>query len=80
MTENQFARLPHPWGWLLAACIYYLCLNSFYLDIGQNMGSENIIPSLVPVLLALTLLQYGSGVPLFSKAMLPHLVTGLAWS
>ncbi len=79
MTDHSSARLPQPWGWLLAACIYYLCLNSFYLDIGQNMGSENIIPSLIPVILALTLLQYGSGVPLFSKAMWPHLVTGLAW-
>ncbi len=77
--QNQNSQLPRPWAWFLAAAVYYFCLNSFYLDFGQNMGSENIIPSVIPVVLALTLVQYGSGVPLFSRAMLPELIVGLAW-
>ena len=80
MPSSNTSRLMPPWSWLLMACIYYLCMNSFYLDIGQNMGSENIIPSLVPIILALEMMQFGTGVSLFSKPMLPNLVTGLAWA
>ena len=72
-------HMPRPAVWLLAAVIYYLCLYLFYIRIGQNMGTENILFSLVPVLLLITLAQFGSGVPLSSLASIPAIVVGLAW-
>lgn len=65
--------------WSLAAGAYFLCLIAFYIDIGQDMGAKYFMPVLVPVIAALILMQYGSRIPLFSKAALPNLLTGLLW-
>lgn len=72
-------HMPRPAVWLLAAVIYYLCLYLFYIRIGQNMGTENILFSIAPVLLLVTLVQFGSGVKLCSFASIPAIVVGLAW-
>ena len=72
-SQDNFIR------WFLAAGAYFICLIAFYIDIGQDMGAKYFMPILVPVIAALILMQYGSRIPLFSKAALPNLLTGLLW-
>ena len=72
-SQDNFIR------WFLAAGAYFICLIAFYIDIGQDMGAKYFMPILVPVIAALILMQYGSRIPLFSKANLPNLLTGLLW-
>ena len=72
-SQDNFIR------WFLAAGAYFICLIAFYIDIGQDMGAKYFMPILVPVIASLILMQYGSRIPLFSKAALPNLLTGLLW-
>ena len=72
-SQDNFIR------WFLAAGAYFICLIAFYIDIGQDMGAKYFMPILVPVIASLILMQYGSRIPLFSKATLPNLLTGLLW-
>lgn len=64
---------------LTAASIYFCCLIAYYIDIGQDMGAQYFMPILVPIIVALELVYYGTQVPIFSRAALPNLVTGLGW-
>ena len=63
----------------LAAILYFYLLNVFYIDVGQVMGATYIIPSLLPMILTLTLAQIGTGEIIFSRRHFLNLLTGLAW-
>ena len=65
--------------WSAAAVTYFICLIAFYIDIGQDMGAKYFVPIMIPMLLALTLIPCGTHVPIFSRAALPNLLTGLGW-
>ena len=65
--------------WSAAAVTYFICLIAFYIDIGQDMGAKYFVPIMIPMLLALTLVPCGTHVPIFSRAALPNLLTGLGW-
>jgi len=62
-----------------AAGTYFLTLTACYINMGQDMGAEYFLPALLPVLVVLMLMQYGTGVPLFSRGMLGAMVPGLLW-
>ena len=62
-----------------AAGAYFLTMTAVYINMGEDMGAEYFLPALIPVLAALVLLQYGTGVPLFSRGMLGAMVPGLLW-
>ena len=72
-TKNDWLR------WLAMAAVYFICCIAFYADIGQDMGAQYYLPIAIPMLAGLVLVQYGSHLPLFSRATLPNLLTGLAW-
>lgn len=55
-------------------------MNVFYLDIGQVVGSNYFLPTLLPMIFILTLAQFSWGESIFSKKVLPNLITGLAWA
>ena len=62
-----------------AAGAYFLTLVACYINMGQDMGAEYFLPALLPLLGILMLMQYGTGVPLFSRAMIGAMVPGLLW-
>ena len=62
-----------------AAGTYFLTLTACYINMGQDMGAEYFLPALLPVLAILMLMQYGTGVSLFSRGMLGAMVPGLLW-
>ena len=55
-------------------------MNVFYIDVGQLMGSTYIIPSIAPMILTLTLAQFGTDEIIFSRQHFSNLLTGLAWA
>ncbi len=61
------------------AILYFYLMNVFYIDIGQVMGATYILPSIAPMILILTLAQFGTGDIIFSRLHLLNLLTGLAW-
>ena len=63
-----------------AAGAYFLMLIAADINMGQDMGAEYFVPALIPVLGMLVLMQYGTGVSLFSRGMCAPLVTGVLWS
>jgi len=63
----------------VAAGAYFLTLTACYINMGQDMGAEYFLPALLPVLGVLMLMQYGTGVPLFSRGMIAAMVPGLLW-
>ncbi len=65
--------------YVLNAILYFYLLNVFYIDVGQVMGSTYIIPLIVPMILTLTLAQFGTGDIIFSRRHFANLLTGLAW-
>ena len=65
--------------YLAASGAYFLCLIAFYINIGQDMGPGYFLPILIPTILGLCLLQYGTHIPLFATENLPNLITGLGW-
>ncbi|MBQ7630065.1 MAG: sulfatase, partial [Selenomonadaceae bacterium] len=65
--------------YFLIAALYFYLLNVFYIDVGQVMGSTYILPSMVPMILILTLAQFGTGEIIFSRQNFSNLLTGLAW-
>ena len=72
-AQNEAVRL------MVAACIFYLCLTAFYINIGEDMGPENYLLYWLPTVGMLSLMQYASRSYLFSLACLPHLLAGLSW-
>ena len=50
------------------------------INMGQDMGVEYFVPALIPILGMLVLMQYGTGVSIFSRGMCAPLVTGVLWS
>ena len=64
---------------LAVSFTYFLCLIAFYINIGQDMGPGYFLPILIPIILGLCLMQYGTHIPLFAKENLPNLITGLGW-
>ena len=64
---------------LVSAFAFYLCLISFYINIGQDMAPENYMLYLLPTIAALVLLQYATRNDLFSRNHLPPIFVGLAW-
>ena len=63
-----------------AAGAYFLVLIAADINMGQDMGAEYFVPALIPILGTLVLMQYGTGVSLFSRGMCAPLVTGVLWS
>jgi hypothetical protein len=63
-----------------AAGAYFLVLIAADINMGQDMGAEYFVPALIPILGMLVLMQYGTGVSLFSRGMCAPLVTGVLWS
>ena len=62
-----------------ASGVYFLTMVACYINMGQDMGAEYFLPALIPVLALLMLMQYGTGVPFFSRGMLGAMVPGLLW-
>ena len=62
-----------------ASGVYFLTMVACYINMGQDMGAEYFLPALIPVVAVLMLMQYGTGVPLFSRGMLGAMVPGLLW-
>ena len=63
-----------------AAGAYFLMLIAADINMAQDMGAEYFVPALIPILGTLVLMQYGTGVSLFSRGMCAPLVTGVLWS
>ena len=63
-----------------AAGAYFLMLIAADINMGQDMGVEYFVPALIPILGMLVLMQYGTGVSIFSRGMCAPLVTGVLWS
>ena len=63
-----------------AAGAYFLMLIAADINMGQDMGAEYFVPALIPILGMLVLMQYGTGVSIFSRGMCAPLVTGVLWS
>ena len=59
---------------------YFLMLIAADINMGQDMGAEYFVPALIPILGMLVLMQYGTGVSIFSRGMCAPLVTGVLWS
>jgi len=62
-----------------AAGVYFLTLVACYINMGQDMGAEYFLPAFVPFLAVLMLVQYGTGVSLFSCGMIGAMVPGVLW-
>ena len=62
------------------ALLYFYLMSVFYMDIGQVVGAHYIFPSLLPTVFILTVAQFSAGEIIFSKKLLPNLITGLAWA
>jgi len=62
-----------------AAGVYFLTLVACYINMGQDMGAEYFLPAFVPFLAVLMLVQYGTGVSLFSRGMIGAMVPGVLW-
>ena len=63
----------------VAAGVYFLTLVACYINMGQDMGAEYFLPAFVPFLAVLMLVQYGTGVSLFSRGMIGAMVPGVLW-
>ena len=72
--QNELIR------WTAAAGAYFLMLIAADINMGQDMGAEYFVPALIPILGTLVLMQYGTGVSIFSRGMCAPLVTGVLWS
>ena len=64
---------------IISALIYFYLMNVFYVDMGQVMGATYIVPSFVPMIFFLFVGQVALNEIIFSKKLLPNLLTGLAW-
>lgn len=65
---------------LAYAALYYYLGEVFYIDIGQPAAPQYFLPPIPITIALLWLIQYSSGEKLFSRAHLPNLLTGFAWS
>ncbi|EJP30695.1 arylsulfatase [Selenomonas sp. FOBRC9] len=72
--QNELIR------WTAAAGAYFLALTAADINMGQDMGAEYFVPALIPILGMLVLMQYGTGVSIFSRGMCAPLITGVLWS
>lgn len=61
------------------AALYYYLGEVFYIDIGQPAAPQYFLPPIPATIALLWLIQYASGKVIFSRPMLPNLLTGLAW-
>ncbi len=64
---------------LLSAAAYYVLMNVFYINIGEDMCPQNYLPYALPAILALCLAQGAAGRNMFSLGSLPPLFAGLSW-
>ena len=65
---------------LAHAALYYYLSEVFYIDIGQPAAPQYFLPPLPATIALLWLIQFASGEKIFSRAHLPNLLTGVAWS
>ena len=65
---------------LAHAALYYYLSEVFYIDIGQPAAPQYFLPPLPATIALLWLIQFSSGEKIFSRAHLPNLLTGVAWS
>ncbi len=64
---------------LAHAALYYYLGEVFYIDIGQPAAPQYFLPPIPITIALLFLVQYAARAEIFSRAMLPNLLTGLAW-
>ncbi len=64
---------------LAYAALYYYLGEVFYIDIGQPAAPKYFFPPLPVTLALLWLIQFAARKEIFSRPMLPNLLTGLAW-
>ena len=64
---------------LAYAALYYYLGEVFYIDIGQPAAPQYFLPPLPATIALLLLMQFAARTEIFSRPMLPNLLTGLAW-
>lgn len=64
---------------LAYAALYYYLGEVFYIDIGQPAAPQYFLPPIPITIALLWLIQYAARAGIFSRPMLPNLLTGLAW-
>ena len=64
---------------LAYAALYYYLGEVFYIDIGQPAASKYFLPPIPATIALLWLIQFAARKEIFSRPMLPNLLTGLAW-
>lgn len=64
---------------LAYAALYYYLGEVFYIDIGQSAAPQYFLPPIPATIALLWLIQYAAQEKIFSRSMLPNLLTGLAW-
>ena len=74
MEEKEFLQKA-----AIASISYFVSMIAFYLDIGQNMGNY-WLNAIIPMIFCLILIQYSTKKYIFTKFMIPNLLSGLLWS
>lgn len=64
---------------LAYAALYYYLGEVFYIDIGQPAAPQYFLPPIPITIALLWLIQYAARAEIFSRPMMPNLLTGLAW-
>ena len=64
---------------LAYAALYYYLGEVFYIDIGQPAAPQYFLLPLPATIALLWLIQFAARTDIFSRPMLPNLLTGLAW-
>lgn len=64
---------------LAYAALYYYLVEVFYIDIGQPAAAKYFLPPIPITIALLGLIQFAARKEIFSRPMLPNLLTGLAW-
>ncbi|MBD3878633.1 MAG: phosphoethanolamine transferase [Quinella sp. 1Q5] len=64
---------------LAYAALYYYLGEVFYIDIGQPAAPQYFLPPIPATIALLWLIQFAARAEIFSRPMLPNLLTGLAW-
>lgn len=64
---------------LAYAALYYYLGEVFYIDIGQPAAPQYFLPPIPVTIAMLWLIQYAARAEIYSRPLLPNLLTGLAW-
>ena len=64
---------------LAYAALYYYLGEVFYIDIGQPAAPQYFLPPIPATIALLWLIQFAARADIFSRPLLPNLLTGVAW-